>query len=558
MNKQIEHFKLIHAVQQWGDSNQEKGEVFTHPKVVNFMLNVSGITDNLLEESTRILEPSCGKGDFLIPIVDALVDTIGQCEKKPTVNQLKSKILAYDIVHENIEYTKQIVRQKLTKYYNNLEIEEILFHWLKKKDFLIDTVRGGFSHIIGNPPYVRIENIPKVLLGEYRKRFRTMSERSDLYIPFFEKSLSLLKTEGTLTFICTDRWAKNIYGQNLRALIDEQYALQLYIDLYGQNAFQSTVMTYPAITMISNTKTDTTVVINNHELNSKLAHDVKKVLGNNESDSKSFVRRKVMNGSSPWLLGCGDEITLVNKIEKQFPLIEEAGCKVYIGAATGNNKVYTVDVESAIEESRKIPMISASEIRSGAIQWKKRYIINTYDENGVIDLKQYPLLETYLKSNKVELSQRHIAKVSPQKWFKTIDRVYPERAKKAKLLIPDIDSKLTIVYDEGYFHPNNSVYYICSQTWPLKALRALLHSGIANLFVHVYSTKIANGFVRFQAQHLRKIRIPLWESLDENLKHELILAGENEESKQWIKIVAKLYNLNKNEIELIRERSREI
>jgi hypothetical protein len=555
VNKQIEGYKLIHATQQWGDSNQEKGEVFTHPDVVDFMLSVSGIFDDILEESTRILEPSCGRGNFLIPLVEALLDAIDLCGKKPTPRHLKHKILAYDIVYENIEFTKHVLRQKLAKYYNKIEVEEILFHWFQKGDFLTDTINGNFSHIIGNPPYVRIENIPKVLLQEYRKRFITMNERSDLYIPFFEKSLSLLKTGGTLMFICTDRWTKNIYGQNLRALIDEHYALRLYIDLYGQKAFQSTVMTYPAITMISNSKTDAAVVVRNHELDSKLALEIKKVLNGNESNDKVFTRRKVTNGSSPWLLGCGDEITLVDKIEKQFPLIEKAGCKVYIGAATGNNKVYTVDAELAIEESRKIPMISASEIRGGSIQWKKRYLINTYDENGVINLEKYPLLKTYLESNKVELSQRHIAKVFPKKWFRTIDRVYPERAENAKLLIPDIASKLMIVYDEGNFHPNNSIYYICSQTWPLKALRTLLNSGIANLFIHVYSTKIANGFVRFQAQHLRKIRIPLWESLDENLKNELIIAGENEDRERSSEIVAKLYNLNENEIELIRNRT---
>ncbi len=55
-----------------------------------------------------------------------------------------------------------------------------------------------FDFVVGNPPYVRQELIPAPLLAEYRRRYQTMYDRADLYIPFIERSLSLLAEDGAL------------------------------------------------------------------------------------------------------------------------------------------------------------------------------------------------------------------------------------------------------------------------------------------------------------------------------------------------------------------------
>ena len=78
-----------------------------------------------------------------------------------------------------------------------------------------------------------------------------------------------------------------------------------------------------------------------------------------------------------------------------------------------------------------------------------------------------------------------------------------------KLLIPDIKANGdAITYDAGNFYPHHNLYYITSQQWNLRALQALLRSGIAYLFVAAYSVKIGGGYLRFQAQNLKRIRIP--------------------------------------------------
>ena len=166
-------------------------------------------------------------------------------------------------------------------------------------------------------------------------------------------------------------------------------------------------------------------------------------------------------------------------------------------------------------------------------------------------MSEFPLLEGYLTTHEQSLKKRHVAKVNPQKWFKTIDRVYPDRATSPKLLIPDIKSQLTVVYDEGNYHPNNSIYYICSKSWDLKALKAVLLSGIGLLFVQNYSTKVAGGHLRFQAQHLRRIPIPPWESIDFKTQTKLIKAGQDNDILLAQQLVIDLYGLSLKEQQVL-------
>lgn len=112
-------------------------------------------------------------------------------------------------------------------------------------------LEAGFDFVVGNPPYVRQELIPVALLAEYRSRYQTIYDRADIYVPFIERSLSLLSEGGNLGFICADRWMKNRYGGPLRSLVSERFHLKVYVDMVDTPAFHSDVIAYPAITIIS-------------------------------------------------------------------------------------------------------------------------------------------------------------------------------------------------------------------------------------------------------------------------------------------------------------------
>jgi len=541
---------LQKVVRDWELSESDKGEIFTKPEIVDLMIAISGIPVSDSIANIKVLEPSCGQGEFLVPLVRQLLLLQEKAEVKIDLYSFSKMIVAYDIVEENVRITKNRLSD-LLKEFNapTQDIQFLISSWITRGDFLLADIAQNFSHVIGNPPYVRVENIPKQLLAKYREIFPTMSDRSDLYIPFFEKSLRLLRPNGKLCFICTDRWTKNQYGRRLREFIAESFSLDVFIDLYGANAFQTEVMTYPAITLISRTKNTRTVVCHQPDISSRLAEALNISMSQNEDNEKFgiSIRKNVVQMHRPWLLGDVEKVRLIRKLEHQFPTLDEAGCNVFIGAATGNNKVFIVDESVDIEPSRRIPTISASEIKSGSLKEVGNYLVNTYDADGVVDLNNFPRLSAYLNKHKVDLEKRHIAKSTPKFWYKTIDRIYPERALREKLMIPDISSGFTVVYDEGKFHPNNSIYYICSQTWNLEALRLVLLSGIGDLFVHAYSTRIANGYKRFQAQHLRRIRIPHWNSISLKDQNDLIRAAKENDQVEARRLVKLIYCLDRTE-----------
>ncbi len=545
--------KLEASHHLWDSSNLERSQIYTRPEVVHFMLDCIGLKPNGQSaanpfDSVRFLEPSCGEGEFVIPFVKRL---IGSFKSKPTVEQLFNRLLAVDVSDRSIAVSKTKVTCLLADSgFTNKDIDRLLDNWFLTADFLLSDIQGKFTHIIGNPPYVRVEKIPKSLLKRYRNQFSTMTDRADLYVPFFEKALSLLDTSGTLSFICTDRWTKNTYGRYLRQLISNSYSLDLFIDLYETEAFTSDVLTYPAITQISQRNSQETVFLKGSSFSNQESADILNALDGKPSNITPITA--LTNDQKPWLVESSERRSLIKTIEDNFPLLEAAGCTVYIGAATGANKIYIVDREMVdIEPSRLLRAITARDLRSGSIKWSKKYLVNTYDCNGVVKLNQYPKLANYLEDNKEQLVRRHVAKKSPSHWFKTIDRVYENRSKMEKLLIPDISDRLVVLHDRGDYHPTNSIYYICSNQWNLHALRTVLLSKVTKLFIEAYSTKIAKGYLRFQAQHLRKLRLPSWDTIDAQLQLDMIEAGKSNDTNKYTSLTSQMYGLDKDQILLL-------
>lgn len=163
-----------------------------------------------------------------------------------------------------------------------------------------------------------------------------------------------------------------------------------------------------------------------------------------------------------------------------------------------------------------------------------------------------PRLRAYLEARREVIAKRHVAQKAPAGWYRTIDRITPSIATRPKLLIPDIKGEAHIVYEPGRLYPHHNLYYIVSDTWDLRALRAVLRSGIARLFVATYSTRMRGGFLRFQAQYLRRIRVPQWEEVPIPLREALITADATDNIAAANEAVSLLYKLTDTERDALR------
>lgn len=530
---------------------ESRGAVFTRPEVVDFILDLAGYTENKPLHKKRILEPSFGAGDFLLPIVRRLLSAWRNAQG--TLDELSDAIYAVELHRETYCKTHRAVVSLLQQ--EGLAISKVtrlVNHWLFQGDFLLVPLEKEFDFVVGNPPYVRQEMIPAPLLAEYRSRYQTMYDRADLYIPFIERSLSRLAPKGTLGFICADRWMKNRYGGPLRSLIAEQFHLKNYVNMMGTSAFHSEVSTYPAITIISRVAQSATRIAHCPDISRDTLSILAEAMQEQTLPTELGTVRelaKFMNGTEPWLLESSGQMALIRRLEQQFPKLEEAGCKVGIGVATGADKEFIGDYGTLdVEPSRKLPLVTTKDIKSGEVKWHGQGIINPFsDSGGLVNLNDYPRLSQYLDARREVIAGRHCAKKNPVNWYRTIDRITPSLASKPKLLIPDIKDEAHIVFEEGKLYPHHNLYYVTSDHWDLRALQAVMLSALTRLFVANYSTKMRGGFLRFQAQYLRRIRIPCWANVPEALRVELVDAATKRDLSLCNNAVFQLYGLNSDE-----------
>ena len=534
---------------------EERGAIYTRREVVDFILDLTGYSSDRPLHELKLLEPSFGDGDFLFPAIDRLLRAWKASDKtSQPLEALGDCIRAVELHRDTFNRTHAALIARLTGAGIGARTAAVIAdRWLLHGDFLLAELPEAFDVVIGNPPYVRQEMIPDVLLAEYRNRYTTIFDRADLYIPFIERSLRLLCKGGALGFICADRWMKNRYGGPLRALVAKEFHLKVHVDMTDTPAFHSEVIAYPAITIITRERPGVTRLAYRPEIDSSVLSELATRLGSARLPTGASAVRElagVTAGSEPWVLASSDHLALVRRLERDFPTIEEVGCKVGIGVATGADQAFIGLFDALdVEDDRKQPLVMTRDILSGTVEWRGFGVINPFAEGGgLVDLDDFPRLKRYLEARKDEIASRHCAQKTPANWYRTIDRITPSLTTRPKLLIPDIKGDAHIVFEKGLLYPHHNLYFITADEWDLRALQAVLLSGIARLFVATYSTRMRGGFLRFQAQYLRRIRVPKWSDVASEMRRQLIAAAEVQDLAACNRAAFKLYDLSEVEM----------
>ncbi|MBS4095823.1 MAG: Eco57I restriction-modification methylase domain-containing protein, partial [Sulfuricella sp.] len=374
---------------------------------MDFILDLAGYTVDRPLHDMRLLEPSFGAGDFLLPAIERLLAAWRSAQSAGSVvDALSDAICAVELHHETFFATRvEVIERLKLEGISTQDALALVERWLVAGDFLLVPLDGQFDFVVGNPPYVRQELIPAALLAEYRARYQTLYDRADIYIPFIEHSLSLLAASGHLGFICADRWMKNRYGGPLRRLVADGFHLKIYVDMVDTPAFHSEVIAYPAITVISREATGATRIAHRPAIDrvtlAMLADALRVKHLPQEAGPVREVAR-VANGAEPWLLESSDQMALIRRLEKHFPSLEAVGCKVGIGVATGADRAFIGDLDALdVEPDRKLALATTRDILSGEVQWRGLGVINPFaDGGGLVDLREYPRLCRYLEARR--------------------------------------------------------------------------------------------------------------------------------------------------------------
>jgi len=527
------------------------GEVFTRGWVVELILDLCGYTPDRDLAALRVVEPACGSGAFLVPIVERLVGSARAHGRD--LSSLRQAVLARDVQAANVSTSRAAAREVLSDAgLDPRRAARLARHWVRQGDFLLDPpAPESADFVIGNPPYIRLEAVQPELSIAYRRACPTMGGRSDVYVGFYERGLAALRDGGILGFICADRWMRNAYGAGLRELIAREWAVDAVLSMTGVDAFEHEVDAYPAITVLRRGAQEKgpLVIDAAPEFGVADARRVVKMANGRarRSAADRFSAARMphwFSGPEGWPHGSPARVAAIAAIEARLPTLEdeETGTRVGIGLASGADRVFITDDPELVEPERLLPMALVPDIASGKLKWSGRHLVNPWDENGLVDLAEWPSLKAYLTSHRAVLGKRHTARSG--RWHKTIDRVVEGLATRPKLYLPDFKGTLFPVLDRGQTYPHHNLYWITSDRWDLEVLGGILLSDVANLFVSAYSVRMRGGYLRFQAQYLRRIRVPKLDDVDPKTRRRLKRAFQSRDGEAATRAVLPLYGLD--------------
>ena len=247
--------------------------------VGRFLQENTGYPDKL--HNIKILDPACGSGSFLIRAYDELLkyhanelkkplDKLDQWERLPI---LTNSIFGVDLDKQAMEITRLNLllrslahREPLPFLGNNIkrgnslvsgtdeELEKYFgadwqsqhpFNWQDEFSGVMD--KGGFDVVIGNPPYIRQEQLSE-FKPLWQKSFECYDGVADIYVYFFERGLQLLKEGGFLAFISSNKYFRSGYGKNLRGFLSTKTTIEQIIDFGDAPVFDA--ITYPSIIVL--------------------------------------------------------------------------------------------------------------------------------------------------------------------------------------------------------------------------------------------------------------------------------------------------------------------
>ena len=357
-------------------------------------------------------------------------------------------------------------------------------------------VSDGFDIVIGNPPYIRLQSNSGKLADLYTDcNYQTFTRNADIYCLFYERGFQLLKPNGHLCYITSNKWMRAAYGEKTRAFFVNHTNPMLLIDFAGVKIFESAT------------------VDNNILLFAKAANEHKTWCAVTSKQNKDSVKNLSVfvqqsgavcefSNSNSWVILSPIEQSIKRKIEAVGTPLKDWDINIYRGVLTGCNEAFIISTEKRdeilancqTEDERKRtaelirPILRGRDIKRYGYNWAGLYLIATFPSRHY-DIEQYPAVKEYLLSFGIERLEQtgkehnvngekiKARKKTCNKWFETQDSIsYWEDFSKPKIIYPNMTKYMPFVYDEANFLTNQKCFIITGQN--MAYLNAFLNSSL--------------------------------------------------------------------------------
>jgi len=387
------------------------------------------------------------------------------------------------------------------------------FHWkLEYPEAFYDqdgseVSNPGFDAVIGNPPYVRMEQI-KPLKPFLSSNYEVHDSRVDLYGYFMERSLELCVSKYGV--IVSNKWMRAKYGENLRDLLSRRQVEQI-LDFGDLEVFPG-ISTYPAILIMDAQKefTDDVQVAQFETLDFT-------------SLSEAFEDQAIdlpsdYFGKEKWSMGSVDEERIKRNLDSQgIHLSEYIADELGItkvndgigwGIKTGGNEAFIIDESKRRElieadpKSEEIikPLVKGTDLSKYHIDFQDRYLI--YAKQG-IQIGQYPAVKEHLENYKEQIGST----ATNEEWYELMQdqAEYQQFFDSAKICYPDISKECSFAMDSEGYYLANTCYFIPSDS---NALLAILNSTPVNWYYQFVTSEYRGGYQRSFTHAIKDLPVP--------------------------------------------------
>ena len=428
--------------------------------------------------------------------------------------------------------------------------------------------KQGFDIVIGNPPYVQLQDDGGKLAEMYKPaKFNTFNRMGDIYQLFYEKGIALLRKDGYLCYITSNKWMRAGYGETSRKYFAEQTQPKILIDLAGEKVFENATVDVNILLLQKAAYTQ-----NTYALRGGL-----ECLKDRSGLAKQAVQAiEFPKNGNNWVILSDIEQRIKQKIEAVGTPLKEWNIKIYRGILTGCNEAFIINKEKRDELIKKCPksaeiirpILRGKDIKKYGYNFADKYLITTFPSKKY-NIEDYPAVRDYLlnfgKSDTEYLSQygndcwgknrlaqsgnKGSRKKTHNKWFELQDSIaYWDDFNKQKIIWTDIACKPSFVFSDKEIYFLNTAYMLSGHH--LYYLLHILNSKLITFYFTHTATGLGNKGLRLFKIFVEKIPIPVYVNSDiqrslDSYKPVINLQSEQEKINKWVN---QLYHLNTEEI----------
>ncbi|SHH39361.1 Eco57I restriction-modification methylase domain-containing protein [Clostridium grantii] len=504
---------------------KNKGVVYTPKPIADYMIkNLVDKKEIINNPFLKILDPSCGCGNIIIPTIEYLLEIyLENLDLINTKNDLKltkysiiehiltNNVYGYDID----EYSIKILIIDIFQLYGVLNLGNF-----KVTDFLIDDIDIRFDFIIGNPPYIGHKTIEREYFNLLKNKYGSIyRDKSDISYCFFQKGLKVINKMGKITFITSRYFMESLSGSDLRKILKEYCSIYRIIDFYGIRPFKNIGIDPVIIFFVNSSDAVEYINVIKPKINvgSKNINFYNSVFLNEGKEYNEFTINKNLLNNKGWMLKDEKEREIIRKIEEKSITNLANICYSYQGIISGLDKAFVVDEEiikdNKLEKDIIMPWIKSTSIEKNKVNSTGKYIIYT---DKIEDKSLYPNCLKYIAQHKEKLMNRRECKFGKRKWYELQwgrkEFIFQEE----KIVFPYKSKNNRFSLDKGKCFSADVYALSLKEDVAINYdyLLFLLNSKVYEFYFKCFTKKLGEDMYEYYPNNLMKLCIPINEFSD--------------------------------------------